>query len=69
MNQVMTANCRLGQTVFLKIAIERMPGMITSVTENIDGSVIYGVTWGTGNEGRYYAAELTDEYVPDLGDH
>jgi hypothetical protein len=68
MSQIEASEYTLGQTVYLKIAMERIPGMVTSVTENIDGSVIYGVTWGTGNEGRYYAAELAEEYVPDLGD-
>jgi hypothetical protein len=68
MSQIEASTYTLGQTVYLKIAMERIPGMVTSVTENIDGSVIYGVTWGTGNEGRYYAAELAEEYVPDLGD-
>jgi hypothetical protein len=68
MSQTLTSFYILGQTVYLKIAMERIPGMVTSITENIDGSVIFGVTWGTGNEGRYYAAELAEEYVPDLGD-
>ena len=54
----------IGQTVYLLMAKENRPGMVTSymVTPK---EVLYNVSWGNATDTRHYDIELTTEYTPD----
>jgi hypothetical protein len=52
--------------VFLRLATERVAGMITAVTLR-PGSAVYDVSWPDTSTTCHYDFELTTEYVPDFG--
>jgi hypothetical protein len=53
-----------GDIVFLKVAQDRNPGMVTGVILRGNNSTTYEVTWD-GGVTLHYDMELTTEFVPD----
>lgn len=58
---------RIGDTVYLRAAREKLAGMVTDIIVNPTG-VLYGVTWGDRQDTRHYGIELSVEYVLDFED-
>jgi hypothetical protein len=56
---------QLGEIVYLRVKSEHDPGMITGISLRPNNGILYDVSWGTRNETRHFAMELTTEYVPD----
>jgi hypothetical protein len=56
---------QVGDTVFLRVAAERVPGFVTGIIVRPAG-VLYEVTWESGVS-AHFDFELTDTYVPDFG--
>lgn len=52
----------LGDIVFLRVAEERIAGMVTSISVR-PGHVIYMVSWDGGLDTYHYEMELTSEFV------
>lgn len=64
--RIYVAEFNLGETVYLRVAGERRPGIITCISF-YPGSELYQISWGDRSDSRHYALELTREYVPDFG--
>lgn len=56
-----------GDIVYLRVNDDCKPGMITRVTLNAAGSLLYLITWRGGTETGHFECELSGEYVPDYG--
>lgn len=54
----------IGDVVYLRLSEDKC-GVIVSFMVCAGGSVLYGVTWRDGQEGRHYAIELSKEPVPE----
>lgn len=55
----------IGDIVYLKIAQERSPGMVTGYIIRPEGSaILYYVAWEDGYEKTHFALELCSEYSP-----
>lgn len=63
---VYLAEFRIGERVFLALADERKPGLVTGIHFR-PGAVTYSVSWGDASETGHYDFELTREFVPDYG--
>lgn len=50
--------------VFLRVAKDRTPGMVTGVTIRPNGSIIYEITWG-GSVTNHFDCELSSEWIPN----
>lgn len=55
-----------GETVYLRMAQDRRPGMVTQMAIDAKGLAFYTVSWGNATDSRHYEMELTREYVPDF---
>jgi hypothetical protein len=55
-----------GDVVYLRMAGERRPGMVTGYLVNPMLVLMYRVAWGDATETMHYEIELTGEYVPDF---
>lgn len=54
----------LEDTVYLKLAEERQPGMVTGWLVS-PGGILYDVSWPCGGHStRHYDIELTDTFLP-----
>lgn len=56
-----------GDIVFLRVRVERFPGMITGIIVRPVGGFLYQVAWGDKTETNHFEVELTREFVPDYG--
>jgi hypothetical protein len=56
----------IGDIVYLRVATERSPGMVTGILQR-PSHIQYLVTWETCEETHHFACELTDEFEPFLG--
>lgn len=54
----------LGDIVYLRVATERSPGMITGILIRPTGKS-YWVSWCDATETLHYDIELTSEFVPE----
>lgn len=61
-----TPTYTFGDVVYLKIADEPRPGVVTGIITFNPGNVVYSVTW-PGAVSGHYDFELTGEYVPNYG--
>lgn len=62
------ADFLLGETVYLKVARSKRPGVITRLCVNPDGSVTYSISWGTDPDTAHYACELSRGFERDWSD-
>lgn len=54
----------LTQTVFLRLAADREPGMVTGYQIGPFG-IMYEISWPCTRVSRHWACEITDHYIPD----
>jgi hypothetical protein len=55
----------IGDTVYLKVRIDRLPGMVVSMHIFGQDSLAFSVNWGDGESTEHYHFELSDEFVAE----